>query len=167
MFGALGQPGAPAPHFYRQGPANPSFLSTGTPHFYRQALGQPGPPTPHFYRRALGQPGPPKSLTFVDRARPAQPLTSIDPYSLLILIYTSASAPQHGLPTEPGPPPGGADSMHRRSDSEPEAMLGAYAGPGWRSLGYLGAMLAPSWLQLGHLGGLLGHLRARRLPLGF
>ena len=48
--------------------------------------------------------------------------------------------------------------MHRRSDSEPEAMLGAYVGPGWRILGHLGAMLAPSWLQLGHLGGLLGHL---------
>ena len=48
--------------------------------------------------------------------------------------------------------------MHRRSDSEPGAMLGAYAGSGWRILGHLGAMLAPSWLQLGYLGGLLGHL---------
>ena len=48
--------------------------------------------------------------------------------------------------------------MHRRSDSEPEAMLGAYAGPGWRILGHLGAILVPSCLQLGHLGGLLGHL---------
>ena len=54
--------------------------------------------------------------------------------------------------------------MHRRSDSEPEAMLGAYAGPGWRSLGYLGAMLAPSWLQLGHLGALLDHLKAILAP---
>ena len=54
--------------------------------------------------------------------------------------------------------------MHRRSDSEPEAMLGAYAGPCWRSLGHLGAMLAPSWLQLGHLGGLWGHLGAILAP---
>ena len=45
--------------------------------------------------------------------------------------------------------------MHRRSDSEPEAMLGAYAGPGWRILGHLGAMLAPSWLQVGRLGPIL------------
>ena len=50
--------------------------------------------------------------------------------------------------------------MHRRSDSELEAMLGAYAGSGWRSLGHLEAMLAPCWPQLGHLSGLLGHLRA-------
>ena len=65
----------PSPHFYRQGlhgPAQPP-----TPHFYRQGPGQPGSPSPHFYRRALGQPGPPKSLTFIDRARPAQPLKSI------------------------------------------------------------------------------------------
>ena len=75
--------------------------------------------------------------------------------------------------------------MHRRSDSEAEAMLGAHVGPGWRISDHLGAMLAPSWLQLGHLGpilalswasltpnwpswpdlgSLLGHLR---LPLGF
>ena len=50
--------------------------------------------------------------------------------------------------------------MHRRSDSELEAMLVAYAGPGRRIWGHLGAMLAPSWLQLGHLGGLFGHLMA-------
>ena len=45
--------------------------------------------------------------------------------------------------------------MHRRSDSEPEAMLGAYVGPCWLIFGHLGAMLAPSWLQLGHLGPIL------------
>ena len=54
--------------------------------------------------------------------------------------------------------------MHRRSDSESEAVLCAYAGPCWRILGYLGAMLVPSWLQLGHLGGLLGHLGAILAP---
>ena len=53
------------------------------------------------------------------------------------------------------PPLGGFDLLHRRSDSEPEAMLGAYVGPCWLILGYLGAMLAPSWLQLGHLGPIL------------
>ena len=62
------------------------------------------------------------------------------------------------------PPLGGSDLLHRRSDSEPEAMLGAYVGPGWRIFGHLGAMLAPSWLQLGHLGALLGHLRAILAP---
>ena len=45
--------------------------------------------------------------------------------------------------------------MHRRSDSEHEAMLGAYVGPCWLIFGHLGAMLAPSWLQLGHLGPIL------------
>ena len=45
--------------------------------------------------------------------------------------------------------------MHRRSDSEPEAMLGVYVGLCWLILGHLGAMLAPSWLQLGHLGPIL------------
>ena len=42
--------------------------------------------------------------------------------------------------------------LHRRSDSEPEAMLGAYVSPGWLIFGHLGAIWAPSWLQLGHLG---------------
>ena len=45
--------------------------------------------------------------------------------------------------------------MHRRRVSEPEAMLVAYVGPGWRIFGHLGAMLAPFWLQLGHLGPIL------------
>ena len=62
--------------------------------------------------------------------------------------------------------------MHRRHVSEPEAMLGAYVGPGWLQLGHLWpswshvgsilailalswAILEPSWLQLGHLGPIL------------
>ena len=88
---ALGRPGPPTPHFYRQGlgqpgPPKPSLLSTGpgpaqAPQpltsigepltFIDRPWARPGPPTPHFYwqtphfyRQALGQPGP-------------QPLTSI------------------------------------------------------------------------------------------
>ena len=112
------------------------------------------PPTPHFY-----WPGrPAQALTSI-----GQTLTSIDPYSLL--ICTSPSPRRDGLATKTwSPPPGGADSMHRRSNSEPGAMLSAYAGLGWRILGHLGAMLAPSWLQLGHLGVLLGHLGAILAP---
>ena len=67
--------------------------------------------------------------------------------------------------------------MHRRSDSEPEAMLGAYAGPcrrglepSWLRLGsnlailaVSGAILAPTWPSWPDLGSLLGNLR---LPLG-
>ena len=59
--------------------------------------------------------------------------------------------------------------MHRRSDSEPEAMLGAYLIPGWLIFGHSGAMFSPSrpsspnLVQLGHqiLGttsALLSHL---------
>ena len=55
MFGALGQPGPPTPHFYRQEPLTfidralaspapkPSLLSTGTPHFYRRGPASPAP----------------------------------------------------------------------------------------------------------------------------
>ena len=53
--------------------------------------------------------------------------------------------------------------MHRRRVSEPEAMLGAYVGPGWLQLGHLGsnlailalswAILEPSWPDLGSLLG--------------
>ena len=43
---ALGQPGPPSPHFYRQGPGparppNRSLLSTGIPHFYRRGPASP------------------------------------------------------------------------------------------------------------------------------
>ena len=72
--GLAGRPWArnpKTPHFYWLASPGPKPLTV------INALGQPGPPTPHFYRRALGQPGPPKSLTFIDRARPAQPLTFI------------------------------------------------------------------------------------------
>ena len=144
-----GQPG-PQPLTSIGQPSPQSLTSIGqTPHFYW--------PTPHFY-------WPDPSLLLANPSLLlARPLVSINPYSLL--IYTSVSTRRHGLPTEFwSPPPGGADSMHRRSDSEPGAMLGAYAGPGWRSSGHLAAMLAPSWLQLGHLGGLLGHLRAILAP---
>ena len=61
---------------------------------------------------------------------------------LLINIYP----PQR--PTRPfevhtwTPPLGGLDLLHRRSDSEPEAMLGAYVGLCWLILG-------PCWLHLG------------------
>ena len=101
-----------------------------------------------------------------------------------LLIYTLPSAQRHSLQSKPAPR-GGSDLLHRRSDSEPEAMLGAYVGLCWLIFGHLGAMLGPYWLQLGHLGlilalswailtpnwpscpdlgSLLGHLG---LPLGF
>ena len=95
-----------------------------------------------------------------------------------IYRYPPQRLPRHlGLQTWAPPP----DLLHRRSDSEPEAMLGAYVGPCWLIFGHLGAMLAPSWLQLGPIlalswailaptwpswpdfGSLLGHLR---LPSG-
>ena len=57
------------PGLCRPGSPNPSLLSKGP----RLAW----PPT-HFYRWGLGQPGPPKSLTFIDRAPPAQPLIFMD-----------------------------------------------------------------------------------------
>ena len=47
--------------------------------------------------------------------------------------------------------------LHRRSDSEPEAMLGAYVSPGWLIFGRLGAMLAPKSLPK-HSRGLLGSI---------
>ncbi len=75
---------------------------------------------------------------------------------LLINIYPPQRPPTYfAMRTWTPPPLGGPDLLHRRSDSEPEAMLGAYVGPCWLIFGHLGAMLAPSWLQLGHLGPIL------------
>ena len=71
-------------------------------------------------------------------------------YSLL--IYTLSSARQHGLVLKPGAPHHGSpDLLHRRSDSEHEAMLGVYVGPGWLIFGHLGSLV-------GSLGELLGRL---------
>ena len=105
----LGRPGPPKPSLLstglgRPGPPNPSLLSTG-----------PGPQIPHFYRRALGQPGPAKSLTFIDRARPPKPLTSIG-QTPHFYQPGQAALPQPGLrrrPPEQPPPifPGLAPSL--------------------------------------------------------
>ena len=85
-----------------------------TPHIYWPALGQPSLPnpslastgpgparptqTPHFYLLALGQGDPPKSLTFIDRARPTQPLTSIG-RPLASISQTRAGNLSRGNPT--------------------------------------------------------------------
>ena len=75
--------------------------------------------------------------------------------SLLLINIYPPQRPPTSFATQTCPPLGGPDLLHRRSDSEPEAMLGAYVSPGWLIFGRLGAMLAPSWLQLGHLGPIL------------
>ena len=76
--------------------------------------------------------------------------------SLLLINIYPPQRPTRRFAIETCPTPlGGPDLLHRRSDSEPEAMLGAYVGPCWLIFGHLGAMLAPSWLQLGHLGPIL------------
>ena len=75
-----------------------------------------------------------------------------------IYRYPSQRPTRHFANTNLGPPPGGLDLLHRRSDSEHEAMLGASVGPCWLIFGHLGAMLAPSWPSWPDLGAILGQL---------
>ena len=72
---------------------------------------------------------------------------------LLINIYPpERPTTDFAKQTCPSPPLEGPDLLHRRSDSEPEAWLGAHVGLHWLIPGYLEVILAPSWLQLGNLG---------------
>ena len=79
--------------------------------------------------------------------------------SLLLINIYPPQRPTTSFAVQTCPPPfGGLDLLHRRSDSEPGAMLGAYVAPCWLIFGHVGSILAPTWPSWPDFGSLLGHL---------